>query len=67
MEVRRKELCLKFAKKVSMNPRFAHWFPLREMPDYALRNPGRYHECKPRTERMKRDPVYYMRHELNRV
>ena len=67
LESRRRTLCLNFARKAAANARFAHWFPARTLPEYGLRNPNKYQEEKPRTERMKRDPVYYMRHELNKL
>ena len=67
LENRRSRLCLSFAQKAAANPRFASWFPKKKQTDYSTRNPELYQIDKHRTERMKRNPVTYMRYELNRI
>ena len=68
LETRRKRLCLYFAKKTATDKRFASsWFPLRKKSCHNTRNPEKYLVSKSRTERMKKNPVSYMRSELNKL
>ena len=46
---RRDKLCLKFAKKSVKNPRFSHWFPLRQAAE--TRSHKKYVEPKANTKR----------------
>ena len=68
LEERRKTLCINFAKKASADERFAtKWFPQKPVSVHNTRNPETYLVSRPRTERMKKNPVTYMRTELNRL
>ena len=68
LEERRKNLCLNFAKKASTDSRFADkWFPRRPETIHNTRNPEVYIVDRPRTERMKKNPVMYMRQALNKL
>ena len=68
LEERRENLCLNFAKKASTDRRFADkWFPLRPKTIHNTRNPEIYMVEKPRTERLKKNPVVYMRYALNKL
>ena len=67
LESRRKELCLKFARKAANNEIFGpKWFPENPRTVYNTRRPDLYREERPKTERFKRNPINYMRHELNK-
>ena len=61
---RREKLCLKFAKKCTKNPRFAHWFPKRKSTN------TRYKEVylKPRanTKRYQKSSIPYLIDILNK-
>ena len=68
LEDRRKQLCINFAKKAAADPRFAdRWFPTKRATPYNTRYPEVYQIEKPWTERMKKNPVTYMRKELNMI
>ena len=67
LESRRETLCLSFAKKTSSNPLFKDWFPERAHSGHDTRHPEKYLVIKSRTERMKRNPVNYMRTILNKL
>lgn len=65
---RRNALCLNFAKKAAASERFGNaWFPLRAESGHNTRHPEKYLEEKSRTERMRKNPLQYMRHELNKL
>ena len=64
---RRETLCDKFAKKLSVNPLFAHWFPLKETRA-STRGTGKqeiYKEEKARCSRLVNSPLFYYRRRLN--
>ena len=66
LEERRKELVLNFALKTTKNNRFADgWFPKQPPCTYNVRKQRVYKEFKARTERQKRNPIFYMRKILN--
>ena len=66
LEERREELLLNFALKTQKNERFSDdWFPTRTDSNYPLRNRRNFIEVKARTERQKKNPVFYMRKALN--
>ena len=67
LESRRESLCLSFAKKASLNPLFKDWFPRKNDSGHDTRRPEKYIISKARTERMKRNPVNYMRAILNKL
>lgn len=68
MKERRLELLEKFAIKTSQNERFSErWLPKNYAVDYPLRARQKYQEFLPRTERMKRNPIYAMRKILNEL
>ena len=41
--------------------------PKKRPTNHNTRNPQKYIEHKPRTERMKKNPITYMRHLLNNI
>ena len=64
---RRRGLCLNFAHKAARNTNFGpRWFPERPISRYNTRRPDIYQENRAKTERMKKNPLSYMRHELNK-
>ena len=65
LSVRRDAICLKFAKKCVQNPRYAHWFPLKDGSDYNLRKRLVYKEDYTATERGWKSPLFSMRRILN--
>ena len=66
LEERRKELVLNFALKTTKNNRFADgWFPKQPPCTYNVRKQRVYKKFKARTERQKRNPIFYMRKILN--
>ena len=67
LQTRRENLCLNFARKAASNPAFAHWFPERGETGHNTRHPEKYIVEKYRTERMKKNPVTFMRTALNRI
>ena len=57
-----------FAVKTAANHRFSDgWFPKKTPTNHNTRNPQKYIEHKPRTERMKKNPITDMRHLLNNI
>ena len=65
---RRKKLCLNFAKTAASSERFGSlWFPRKDQTGHNTQRPEVYVEEKVRTERMKKNPLNYMRHELNKL
>ena len=65
---RRSKLALNFALKTSNNPKFSDgWFPKKPLSNHYTRNPQTYLEPRARTERMRRNPINYMRRELNNM
>ena len=63
---RRQKLTLNFALRTENNPRYSDgWFPKKPQTNYITRNIRPYLEVLPRTERMKRNPITYMRRILN--
>ena len=67
LSARREELLRKFAVKASRNEKFTHWFPLAEETGHNTRTKKKYKEFMPKTERMKRSPIYTMRRILNEL
>ena len=64
---RREEQCDKFARKCSVNPLFARYFPLK-MARTSARNGKQtevYLESKARCERLHNSPFFYFRRRLN--
>ena len=64
LQARRDARCLKFARKLLTNDRFAHWFPLHPV-ERVTRNPLIYKELQARTKRLYDSPIYHMRRLLN--
>ena len=63
---RRTELTKRFAEKTLQNPRYSDgWFPQKPKKHYSTRENRPLLEVLPRTERMKKDPITYMRRLLN--
>ena len=66
LEDRRTELTLKFATSAQSNPRFSDgWFPKKNPSHYLTRQNRPFFEERVRTERMKKNPLTYMRRALN--
>lgn len=59
---RREETLKKFAASVLKNSNFSdQWFPKKN----CTRNPRQFAETRPRTERMKKNPITFMKRILN--
>ena len=60
-------LTLNFAQSTQKNPRYTDgWFPQKPINHaYPIRKPRPFLETKSKTERMKRNPMNYMRKILN--
>ena len=66
LKERRKRICKKFALKAVNNPRFSEsWFPKNREVTHDLRRRDHYLTERARTERMRRNPINYMRTILN--
>ena len=67
LEQRRLSLCLAFAQKAANSVKFGQeWFPRKKRSVYNTRCTDIYIEEKARTERMRRNPLSFMRRELNK-
>ena len=63
---RRQKLVENFAVRTQKNPRYSDgWFPKKTNKHYSTRSNRPYLEVQTRTERMKRNPITYMRRVLN--
>ena len=63
-----RKACINFAKKASESDRFGSaWFPRKICSNYDTRNPEKFVEKKVRTERMRKNPLNFMAHELNKI
>ena len=68
LEQRRRELCLSLARKASNSAKFGGtWFPRKPKTIYNTRNPEMFADERAKTERMRRNPLNYMRRELNKL
>ena len=65
LDSRREKLTLNFAKKAAQDPRFEHWFPVKDYGSLQLRRERKYEEYYARTERLMKSPLFYMRRALN--
>lgn len=66
LKQRRIKLLTAFALKTSTSGRFVEkWFPLNNDVGYEFRTRKKYLEIQPRTERMKKNPIFVMRKILN--
>ena len=68
LSTRRREACLKFARKCLTNSRCSHWFTERTVPRYARRNNvnyNKYNEPISRTDRHRNSPKVYLTRLLN--
>ena len=62
LQERRETLTMNFAVSTEKNPRYQDgWFPKKTNQAYPIRKPRPYMETKPSTERMKKNPINYMR------
>ena len=67
LEDRRDTLSIRWAKKCTENEEVAHMFPLnKKKHKYNTRKKEKYIVFKANTERMKRSPIIYMQHLLNK-
>ena len=64
LEQRREEACVRFARKMSQNPRFEHHFRKKRSRARALVD-EEFVEQQARTNRRKNSPLYYYRRILN--
>ena len=64
---RRIELCDKFAKKALANPRFTHWFPVKQGRSSARTGVQKepFLEERARCQRLFNSPLFYFRRRLN--
>ena len=66
LKERREQLTKRFALATVKNPRYKDgWFPLKPPIPYNTRINRPYLECATRTERMRKNPLTYMRRLLN--
>ena len=67
LELRRCELCLRFAKTLQSSHEFSDWLPVRRPARYSssLRSTSTYQAIKCRTERYKRSPIPFLVDLLN--
>ena len=66
LEERREVLTQNFAVAAEKNPRYTDgWFPKKPTQPYQIRRPRPYLETKSKTERMRKNPLNYMRKVLN--
>ena len=66
LRTRREQLCDKFAAKLSRDPLFVEWFPLKKTRASArTKNKELYLEEKARCSRLMNSPKYYFRRRLN--
>ena len=66
LATRRSEMLKNFTLKTSKNPRFSDgWFPKKPQRHYNTRTNRPYLEVLAKTERMKKNPITYMRKLLN--
>ena len=66
LEERRETLVTNFAISAERNPRYTDgWFPKKLNQKYSIRKPRPYMETKSKTERMRKNPINYMRRLLN--
>ena len=63
---RREDLCLKFAKKCSVNPRMEHLFPQKTSRSSCRTARETFFEGRARCDRMKNSPLFYYLRILNR-
>ena len=67
LELRRDQICLKFALNCRKNERTKHLFPLDDKKQhYELRKISAYMVHNANTERLKRSPIIYMQNLLNK-
>ena len=59
------ELFVRFAKKLSTNPRFSDWFVRDPCHEHYTRKRKSLKNPRPRTERLKKNPLYAMRRTIN--
>ena len=66
LEVRRKQLCLNFARKCTKNDRLKQMFPLKiKSHSMKTRKPEKYQVFKAKNERYKKSAIIYMQNLLN--
>ena len=66
LQERREAITLKFATNAQSNPRFTdRWFPKKPVRQYLTRHNRPFVEERVKTERMKKNPLTYMRRTLN--
>ena len=67
LDNRREEIFVRFAKKAAASANFGtKWFPKKLPTAHNTRFPDYYIEERARTTRMKKNPISYMRQELNK-
>ena len=65
LDSRRSSLCLRFAKKCSMNPKSSSMFPAKPNSGYRLRKPDKFYVQPARTSRLKNSAIPQMQRLLN--
>ena len=67
LSVRRERRVDSFICKAANNPRFGHWFPLRDAGPRDLRNTRKIQEIRSRTTRRHNGPMAYKRRRANEL
>ena len=67
LEQRRYQLCIKFAKKCTKNPKTASMFPLNDTVNYNLRKHETYYVQPARTNRLRDSSIPQMQRALNQL
>ena len=74
LEVRRKKICEKFAKKSVKHPKFNHWFKKKDdtvqnvkQRKAKIQKKNKYHPVQYRTERYRDSPLPYLTELLNNM
>ena len=62
---RRKDICLKFARKASKTPKYQHWFVKEENSVNTRRKKPYFKPVSARTSRFAKSPIAYLTHLLN--
>ena len=64
LEIRRKKICLKFARKAESNEKHKRWFKIKPKMN-TRQGPDKYWNPVARTERLKNSPICYITRLLN--
>ena len=65
LSIRRKKLCVEFAKKSISNPKTTSWFPKRPLTEHNIRNSSEFEIMHANTERFKKSTIPYLQRLMN--